>query len=73
MTARNAYMPSFLGAYSDRLKLRHDAMIDALNPFADLLQPHHEGLSDDAVLFTVTDNKITIGDLRRAKQFIDGE
>lgn len=54
------------------MKNVHDEnkLIDALRPFAALLQPHHESLSNDRIIFAINGAQITAGDLRRAAQYV---
>jgi len=47
----------------------HD-LLEALEPFAALLQPHHDDLQDERPVFGVNGAVFTVGHLRRARAAI---
>jgi len=64
-----------LNATIARLESERDALlaklqvaVEALRPFADLLQGHHDLLSDDYPIFGINNALFTAGDLRHAAE-----
>lgn len=45
-----------------------ERLAEALQPFANLLQPHHASMPDDRPIYGINKAEITAGDLRRANE-----
>lgn len=45
-------------------------LLDALNPFANLLKEHHDRLPDTQPIYGIGDSLITVGDMRRASAIL---
>ena len=45
-----------------------EGLAEALQPFANLLQPHHASIPDDRPIYGINKAEITAGDLRRANE-----
>ena len=52
----------------DALLAKLAVAVEALRPFADLLQGHHDLLSDDYPIFGINNALFTAGDLRHAAE-----
>jgi hypothetical protein len=54
-------------------KSKIDQLRKALEPFAKLLQSHHDSYKDNLPVISINDVSVTIGDLRKANEVLGGE